>query len=84
MEVLILIILHTAATPTGRSWEMNTVLEWIDAAEFEARVAMALAGPIYLTPCNEMACEHWRISCLSCRLKYARLEAEYKMETEQC
>ena len=59
--------------------------DYKDAAEFEARVVMALAGYIHLTPCHdEMACENGRISCLSCRLKYARLEAEYKMENEQC
>lgn len=58
--------------------------DYKDAAEFEARVAKALAGPIHLTPCNEMDCEYVSISCPSCRLKHARLEAEYKMEAERC
>ena len=57
--------------------------DYKDAAEFEARVAVLLTGALYSTPCNACLDSADKISCRACRLKYARLEAEYEMDAER-
>ena len=64
------------------AWKIFLVPDYKDAAEFEARVAELLTGALYLTPCNTCLYSTEKISCRTCRLKYARIEAEYLLERE--
>lgn len=55
-------------------------VDYKDAAEFEARVAVLLTDrdAPYVPPCH-IVCDHRR-KCRACRLMYARLAVEAEME----
>lgn len=58
-------------------------VDFEDAAEFEARVAVLLTDrdAPYVPPCH-IVCDHRR-KCRACRLMYARLAVEAEMEEKR-
>lgn len=72
--------------PCSNPLSYDRLADFIDASEFEARVAVKLAQneymfiPCYLSGTKWDDCPHEDWDCNQCRIKYARLAVEQEMD----